>query len=421
LLAKFGSTNSGKAPSDKKSRHGSVASKVSSNIGSVRSNRSAIGRAGLNISHQGPANTGSQYGGSRRGIKSSHRGSDLNRTVNDDKKVDEWDHIVINDVRQYEEEQKAIVRKRLETKHKIMSDLNAQMQEKRKLHKREVELEQELEQKRARVYEQQDKRHKQQELVKSRKTEDEKRNREKQIAEIENFKRLEKEKEQSQAVNEKKDIEKFLQDEMTRERKKRDEYQQVCQKQYIENMQQKEFLKKQEEQKISEDNMRKNDMFGDMFEKKTHVSYKYAAKNDQKFNALNKILQDEHERKNRIRNIAGFEEGLNDFEHKKQLEDQWKENRLKVNLKDNKKYLQEQINYKKEKSKFERDLEQDLADQMNKKAREELEIEATNQENHRKRRLQNKDELRTQMNFKDNGVTKMTEQERLMNKDKLYQ
>lgn len=372
-------------------------------------------RAGLNISSQDRDKASSTY-------QKHKAGSVLNKSVvSRSKRVDEWDNIIMNDVRRFEAEQREMAKKKQEMKQQIMSDLNAQMQEKKQLHKKEIELERELAQKREKVYEMQDKRQKQQELAKSRKHEEEKRNRESQIAEMENLKRLEKEKEKSQAVHDKEDIQKFLQSEIDRERKKREDYQQICKKQYQENMQLKEFMKQQEAQKQREDNMRKNDMFGDMFEVKQHVSYKYAAKNDQKLESLNKILVEEQERKNRMRNIAQFEEGLNNLEHKRSLEEQWKENRLKENLKMNRNYLEEQIKFKREQSKFEKDLELTQAELMNKKARLELEQESKKKENSRMNRVKHKQELYNQINVKKDVTHTMSEQERLLNKEKLDQ
>lgn len=138
-----------------------------------------------------------------------------------------------------------------------------------------------------------------------------------------------------------------------------------------------------------------------------------------KYDALSKILKDEKERKNRIRNVVEFEEGGNSLERRQNLEQQWKENRLKENLRMNKQFLQEQIKFKMEQDKFEKDLEINQATQMNMKAQEELDREAKKQENERKRRLKHKDDLRTQMNSKTDPYGSMTHQERLMNKDKL--
>lgn len=161
-------------------------------------------------------------------------------------------------------------------------------------------------------------------------------------------------------------------------------------------------------------------MFGDMFEVKKHVSYQYAAKNDQKVDTLSKILRQEQDRINRIRNIGEFEYGESKLDHKHKLEEQWKENRLKERQKQNKDYLQEQIKFKEQHAKFEKDIEQDLADKINKKAQEELEKETKKkQEAERRRAKKYKDELKTQINFKHEQHPTMTEQERLMNKEKL--
>ena len=70
-------------------------------------------------------------------------------------------------------------------------------------------------------------------------------------------------------------------------------------------------MKLQDQKRAKEDAIRKKDIFGDMFEEKRHVSYELAAKNQKKFEALNKILRQENERKNQVRNYAEFEEGVN--------------------------------------------------------------------------------------------------------------
>ena len=152
---------------------------------------------------------------------------------------------------------------------------------------------------------------KQKEMVKSRKNAEERKIMETQIAELEKIKRFEKSNEIALAKAEKEQVNKELQDELEREKQKRKDYQDVCQKQYQENIQLKEYMKKQKLKKAKEDIQRKKDLFGDMFEEKRHVSYELAAKNQKKFDALNKILVQENERKNQFRNYAEFEEGVN--------------------------------------------------------------------------------------------------------------
>lgn len=153
--------------------------------------------------------------------------------------------------------------------------------------------------------------------------------------------------------------------------------------------------------------------------KNKHISYELAARNQKKFDALNKILVEENERKNRVKNYKEFEEGVNSLEKKKKLDEQLKENRLKENLRMNKNYLREQMKNKQEHDAFERDLEQTQAKQMNLKAQEELDKEAKRHQADRQKRIQHKDELKTQMNFKPNPYAHMTEQERRMNRDRL--
>jgi hypothetical protein len=212
-------------------------------------------RAGLNISSQErPAGTSSNA--DQRDL-ASFRSKDLNRSQISRRPVDEWDNIVLKDVKRYEEEQKISILKKQQMKRKVMDDLNAQMQEKRKISKREEELEKELDRQREFVKRNEERRAKEQELKKSRKNQEEKRIMETQIAELERMKKFEKDKDKAQAINEKEQVEKALQDELKREFKKKQEYHDTCKKQYIENIQLKETIKKQEGIRAYEENQPK--------------------------------------------------------------------------------------------------------------------------------------------------------------------
>lgn len=440
LSAKFGlSVGSKKAggPANN-SRRSSNASHRSKNLMSENSGRSAMIRAGLNISSQERANA-SSYVSDRKNL-ASFRSKELNRSYASPKQVDEWDKLIINDVLKFEEEQKASLLKKQQMKRQVMEDLNAQMQEKRKLKRKEEELERSNDtgylpkanagyansgrlagglDKQREYINVQDRRVREQELKNSKKSEVEKRTMETQIAEIERMKKLEKEMERELALKEKRQADKALQDELNREIRKKQENRVAYQKQYQENMQLKEIVKKQEQQKVRNENGDKKDMFGDMFEEKKHISYELAAKNQKKFDALNRILKEEHERESRIKNYSKFEEGTNAYDHKQKLSEQLKENRLKENLKNNRKVLEEQIKYKEQHERFEKDLERSEAKRMNMKAKEELDKEADRMEKHRLKRLENKEELKNQITYKANPLTTMTEQERRMNKDRL--
>lgn len=160
-------------------------------------------------------------------------------------------------------------------------------------------------------------------------------------------------------------------------------------------------------------------MFGNMFEERKHISYELAAKNQRKFEALNKILKEEHERKEKIKNYAEFEEGVNAYDQKQKLNEQLKENRLKDNLRTNKNFLEEQIKIKKQQDRFEKDMDLSEAKKMNIKAQEELDKEAIRLEKERQKRIKHKDDLKDQMNYKQGANPHMTEQERLINKNLL--
>lgn len=181
----------------------------------------------------------------------------------------------------------------------------------------------------------------------------------------------------------------------------------------------KDHLKRKEQQRLQDESHRKKDMFGDMFEEKKHVSYEYAARNQKKFDALNKVLEHENIRKNRVKNYAEFEEGVNSLERKNILSTQLKENRLKENLKVNRNYLEEQINFRKKQEEFEKDINLNQARQMNLKAQEELERDAHRQQQQRIKRIEHTNQLKTQMDLKPDPYANMTEQERRMNKEKL--
>jgi len=166
LMDKLGESNKPKSDLKKHSKRASQASKVSSEIGSQKSNKSAMLRAGLDICSQERPDVNSSYNKDRQNLAASYRSKDLNRSQIVSKEVDEWDCIIMNDVRRFEEEQKQLAKQKQELKKKVMDDLNAQLQEKKKLHKEEVEHEKELELERERVFEIQDRRRKEQELKK---------------------------------------------------------------------------------------------------------------------------------------------------------------------------------------------------------------------------------------------------------------
>lgn len=162
-------------------------------------------------------------------------------------------------------------------------------------------------------------------------------------------------------------------------------------------------MKKKELERKNEDSVKKQDMFGNMFEKKKHVSYQYAAMNQRKFDALTKILDQENERKNRVRNYTEFEDSPNQMD-KKNLRDQEKKRlRQQEDLKSNVNFLQEQIKFRKQQEKFEKDAELKQAHLMNKRAMDELEMEAQRNQELRNKRIQHKNDLKTQgkcMEFK---------------------
>lgn len=265
LMQKFGITNSGKVSQARSSRKGSQASRMSSNFGSKNSQRSAMVRAGLNISSHDRA-MDSTY--SKHKNFGPAGASTLNNSHIANKGVDEWDSLIISDSKKYEEELRQNRLKKLEMKRKVRDELNAQMQEKKKLNKIEQDRERVLDQKRETINRMNDRQLNQKEMFKTRKNQEERRVMETQIAEIENMKRFEREKEIALALSEKQKVDQALQDELQREKNKKREYQEVCQKQYQENMQLKEYLKQQERQKMKDENSKKRDMFGDMFEEK---------------------------------------------------------------------------------------------------------------------------------------------------------
>lgn len=252
LLEKYGTSPQWKTSQPLNSRKNSNPSWKSNKPTSELSNRNTMIRAGLNISSQErPAGTSSN--GDHRDL-GSFRSKDLNRSQVSRRPVDEWDNIVLKDVRRFEEEQKVSILKKQQMKRKVMEDLNTQLQEKRKISKREEELEKELDKQREFVKRNEERRAKEQDLKKTRKNQEERRIMETQIAELERMKKFEKDKDKSQAFMEKEQVEKALQDELKREYKKRQEYHDTCKKQYTENIQLKENVKKQEGIKAKEEN-----------------------------------------------------------------------------------------------------------------------------------------------------------------------
>lgn len=175
----------------------------------------------------------------------------------------------------------------------------------------------------------------------------------------------------------------------------------------------------EEERQKLEDARRKRDIFGDMFEEKKHVSYEYAARNDKKFDQLNRILRSEQERKSKIHNYAGFESLPRDRQNKEKNLELIGRIRAKEDRKVNRSYLEEQIKMKERQQKFEKDLELKAAKAMNDKARLELDQEVQKQEIDRKKRLHNKDELRHQIEERRVNDIIMNDHEKALNKDKL--
>ena len=171
LSSKFGDFKSEKQSQERQSRRNSQGSRISSNKGSENSQRSAMVRAGLNISSNDgrlnapySKNNPNQLASGARNLNNSHI---------DSKPVDEWDSIIMNDVRKFEEEKKRAYSNKQELKRKVMEDLNTQIQEKRKLTKMEKDNEKALEQKLNNINKVTDKKRKQQELQKNRRNEEE--------------------------------------------------------------------------------------------------------------------------------------------------------------------------------------------------------------------------------------------------------
>lgn len=312
-LAKlFESTKSHKSQRSKASRH-SNASAAMSNKNSDISKRSAIIKAGADILSQ-QKDMNNSYHSKTGSVGLNGYSANLNRSLVAPKIPDEWDNLIINDVKKYEEEQRQTLDQKRKLKQQIMSDLNQQMKEKEAAKKKSKLDELDQEQKRQNVHNMAAKREKQRELLKKMKNDEERKIMETQIAELENVKKFEKYNEKEQAQAEKQRVLKDLEDEVQKEKLKRKEYQEICQKQYQENLELKEYMKKKEQEKRKEDMDKKQDMFGNMFEKKKHVSYEYAAMNQRKFDALSKILNQENERKNRVRNYTEFEDGTNQMD-----------------------------------------------------------------------------------------------------------
>lgn len=57
----------------------------------------------------------------------------LNRSLIGPKAPDEWDNLIMHDVKKYEEEQQQSLEKRRKMKQQIMSDLNKQIRDKEAL------------------------------------------------------------------------------------------------------------------------------------------------------------------------------------------------------------------------------------------------------------------------------------------------
>lgn len=304
-----GNNKSEKSHNSKASRHSRVSAAKSGKNSDI-SKRSAFVRAGADILSREKEMNRSGYSKNGSAAGYSYTAS-LNRSLVGPKAPDEWDNLIMNDVKKYEQEQQQTLEKRRKMKQQIMNDLNKQIRDKEALKKKSREEEINMEKKRQNIHHQQEKLEKQKELLKKMKNDEERKIMETQIAELEHHRKFEKHNEKLQAEHEKEQVLRELEDDLEKQKMKKKEYIEVCQRQYKENMELKESLKKREIQRMKEDTAKKNDMFGDLFEEKTHVSYELAARNQKKFDALTKILERENEKKNRARNYTEFEEGDN--------------------------------------------------------------------------------------------------------------
>jgi hypothetical protein len=219
LCEMFKHEQSEKASVSNVSKRGSKMSIASSIRGSEKSNRSAFAKAGLNISSQERSMNNSYYRDSKR-APMHNRTANLNKSHVSPKNVDEWDNIIMNDVKKFEEEQKLKSLNKQHLKRQVMDDLNKQINEKKRLINRERQLEIELEKKRQNVHHLQEKQATQAEIRKTWKNQEERKIMETQIAEVENMKKLEQYNELRQAKAEKEQVSKALEDDLTRERRK---------------------------------------------------------------------------------------------------------------------------------------------------------------------------------------------------------
>lgn len=225
-LAKlFEKTPSHKSHRSHASRH-SNASAVLSNKNSEKSKRSAIVKAGADILSQ-PQDLNRSYHSKTGSAAMNSYSANLNKSLVAPKIPDEWDNLIMNDVKKYEEEQRQTLEQKRKLKQQIMSDLNKQMKEKEMAKKKtqREEIDQEL--KRQNVHQMAEKREKQQEMRKKMKNDEERKIMETQIAELEKVKKFEKYNERAQAQTEKEQVLKALEDEALKEKMKRKEYQEI--------------------------------------------------------------------------------------------------------------------------------------------------------------------------------------------------
>ncbi|CAI2362876.1 unnamed protein product [Moneuplotes crassus] len=367
----------------------------------------------------------------------------LNNAEGGLKALDEWGIIIMDDVKRFEREEKQILENRRKIKQKIMDDLNKQVKEKEALKKKQKQEEIDLEKKRQSIFRQQEKREKQNELLKRMKRDEERKIMDTQIAEIENYKKIEMYHEKLQADHEKEQALKELEEDLESQKMKRKAYIEGCQKQYQENLQLKEFMRQKEADLKRQATFKQHQLFDGMFEQKKHISYELADRNQKKYDALSRILKLENERKQRARNYLEPKTGGTDIEKKTQKESQKRKLKHQEDVKETLDYLKGQIRYKEQKKRLEKDAKFDTGvstmmngrnnsqnivldntSLMKLKAREFLAKEAKKetlqtQKIEYKRDFRNQGLGRKKGPFGAQGYQGMTEQERLMNKKRL--
>ena len=104
------------------------------NKATEKSRKSTFGKAGLDILSQ-ERGVNHSYSQKEKAIPLYNRTANLNRSSIGPHHPDEWDNIILNDVKKYEEEQRETLRQKQKVKRQIMEDLNVQIMEKKKLQK----------------------------------------------------------------------------------------------------------------------------------------------------------------------------------------------------------------------------------------------------------------------------------------------